>query len=126
MSILTLILRSRTFKWSLEDAAAFYAEHKGRFYYDRLLLGMTTGPAIGLALAGPNAIREWRQLIGPTKAYRAPWEAPGTLRAEYGLGDSRNGFHGSDAISSALHELSIVFPEWNAAEWYARTRQSES
>ena len=108
----------------MDDAAAFYAEHKGKFYYDRLLLGMTVGPALGLALAGPHAIREWRQLIGPTKAYRAPWEAPNTLRAEYGLGDSRNGFHGSDATGSALHELGIVFPEWNAAHWLARAKQS--
>ena len=61
--MLTLILRSRTFTWNMDDAAAFYAEHKGKFYYDRLLLGMTVGPALGLALAGPHAIREGRQLI---------------------------------------------------------------
>ena len=117
------IIRSAMFTWSMDDAAAFYAEHKGKFYYDRLLIGITSVPTLGLALAGPNAIREWRVLIGPTKAYRGAWEAPDTLRAQYGLGDSRNGFHGSDSEASALSELSIVFPEWNAAQWLENARQ---
>ena len=56
---------------------------------------MTSGPALGLALSGPDAIRTWRELIGPTKAYRSAWENPGSLRAELGIGDTRNGFHGS-------------------------------
>ena len=56
---------------------------------------MTSGRAIGLALVCPHAIRDWRQLIGPTKAYRTAWEQPECLRAQLGLGDTRNGFHGS-------------------------------
>lgn len=81
---------------------------------------MTAGRAIGLGLAGPNAIQEWRKLIGPTKAYRSAWEAPTCLRAELGMGDTRNGFHGSDSTESALRELSMVFPEWDAAAWLDR------
>lgn len=50
---------------------------------------------MALALAGPNAVADWRTLLGPTKAYRAKWEQPDCLRAMYGLGDTRNGFHGS-------------------------------
>lgn len=111
------MLRSKSFVWTRDEAAAFYAEHQGKFYYERLILGMTSGRVLGLALCGPSAIREWRQLIGPTKAYRTAWEQPTSLRAELGLGDTRNGFHGSDSASSAMHELSLVFPEWNVAHW---------
>lgn len=116
------ILRATSFTWTEADAARFYAEHQGKFYYDRLILGMTAGRAVGLALAGPDAIRAWRALIGPTKAYRAAWEAPTTLRAELGLGDTRNGFHGSDATESALRELALVFPEWDAQQWLTRQK----
>lgn len=84
---------------------------------------MSSGRAVGLALAGPNAIQRWRQLIGPTKAYRSAWEAPTCLRAELGMGDTRNGFHGSDSTQSALHELSLIFPEWDAAAWLRDARE---
>lgn len=91
------IARTASLEWEEPDAARFYEEHRGKFYYDRLILGMTSGRAVALALAGPDAIRAWRALIGPTKAYRGKWEAPDTLRARFGLGDTRNGFHGSGA-----------------------------
>lgn len=89
------IVRTKSVHWNTNDAAAFYAEHQGKFYYNRLILGMTSGPSLALALSGRDAIRTWRELIGPTKAYRTAWEQPHTLRGEFGLGDTRNGFHGS-------------------------------
>lgn len=40
--------------------------------------------------------------------YRAKWEAPDCLRAKYGLGDTRNGFHGSgEGQSSQYNEAHI-------------------
>lgn len=33
--------------------------------------------------------------MGPTKVYQAVYSAPGTIRAEYGLTDTRNATHGS-------------------------------
>lgn len=89
-----MVVRQKRLFWKTEEAEAFYAEHKGRFYYDRLIAGMTrfdvfllslcrprmlmyalplysfSGPSMALALAGPNAIQEWRAMLGPTKAYR--------------------------------------------------------
>lgn len=117
------IVRTKSVHWNTNDAAAFYAEHQGKFYYNRLILGMTSGPSLALALSGRDAIRTWRELIGPTKAYRTAWEQPHTLRGEFGLGDTRNGFHGSDSIASALAELSLVFPEWNAGTWLGEAKQ---
>lgn len=35
------IVRNKRLFWKEEEAHAFYAEHKGKFYYDRLILGMT-------------------------------------------------------------------------------------
>ncbi|SPO40751.1 related to Nucleoside diphosphate kinase 6 [Pseudozyma flocculosa] len=104
------MVRSKRLFWKADDAHRFYAEHRGRFYYDRLVVGMTSGPSMALALAGPDAIRTWRAMLGPTKAYRAKWEQPHTLRARYGLGDTRNGFHGSDSPESAKRELAQSAP----------------
>lgn len=64
------VVRQKRVFWKTEEAELFYKEHEGKFYYDRLIAGMTSGPSMALALAGPNAIQDWRQLLGPTKAYR--------------------------------------------------------
>ena len=87
---------------------------------------MTSGRAVGLALAGPDAIQQWRELIGPTKAYRTAWENTDCLRAVLGLGDTRNGFHGSDSHSSALHELAHVFTTWDAQAWLEKAHNQST
>ena len=76
-------------------AAAFYHQHEGRFYYQRLIEGITSGPLEALVLAGPDAIAAWRTVIGPTHPPRARRHAPDSLRARFGLTDTRNSFHGS-------------------------------
>jgi nucleoside diphosphate kinase len=89
---------------------------------DRLFLSQvqhaTSGPFVALALHGPDAIKHWRSLIGPTHVYKGQWNDPETLRARYGLSDTRNGFHGSSAL--ALQR------ERRAERWVlqVRTRQS--
>ncbi|EST04578.1 Nucleoside diphosphate kinase [Kalmanozyma brasiliensis GHG001] len=114
------IARSRRLFWTSADAHAFYAEHRGRFYYDRLILGMISGPSLALALCGPGAVKEWRRMLGPTKAYKGKYTDESCLRARYGLGDTRNGFHGSDGQESAKRELGLVFDGWDAEWWLQR------
>ncbi|TKY89638.1 hypothetical protein EX895_001423 [Sporisorium graminicola] len=114
------VARSRRLFWTSTDAHAFYSEHRGRFYYDRLILGMISGPSLALALYGPNAIARWRTLLGPTKAYMSKYTHPHSLRARYGIGDTRNGFHGSDSPDSASRELGLVFDGWDTNWWLQR------
>lgn len=91
------IVQAQRLFWTTHQAKEFYAEHEGKFYFPRLIAGMTSGPFMALAVAGPDAIRQWRQMLGPTKVYRGKWEQPSPvgLRAVYGIGDTRNGLHGS-------------------------------
>lgn len=35
------IVRNKRIYWKEKDAQAFYKEHEGKFYYDRLIQGMT-------------------------------------------------------------------------------------
>lgn len=91
------IARTTRVFWTPAQACEFYAEHAGRFYFPRLIAGMTSGPFVAMALSGDDAIRQWRAMLGPTKVYRGKWEEeqPVGLRAAYGIGDTRNGLHGS-------------------------------
>lgn len=80
---------------------------------------------MALALSGPDAIQRWRAMLGPTKVYRGKWEEPHPvgLRATYGLGDTRNGFHGSDSNENAEKELGLVFEGWDTRWWLDRARK---
>ncbi|KAK0551800.1 hypothetical protein OC845_001985 [Tilletia horrida] len=43
--------------------------------------------------------------------------------SRFGLGDTRNGFHGSDSPESAARELSMVFDGWDVNWWLEQERQ---
>ena len=60
--------------------------------------------------------------MGPTKVYRAAYTEPESLRAVFGLTDTRNGLHGSDSPESAVREIGFFFPEFDAAQWLERER----
>ncbi|KAI5476612.1 nucleoside-diphosphate kinase [Pseudohyphozyma bogoriensis] len=111
------IVRTKKLFWRPSEAAQFYAEHAGRFYAPRLISHAASGPSLALALYGPSAIKDWRALIGPTHVYKSQWLQPDTLRAKYGLSDTRNGFHGSDSVETALKELGMVFEGWDTKWW---------
>ena len=66
---------------------------------------------IALVLAKPDAIQEWRDVMGHTNPIRAKQETPHTLRARYGHDQTRNALHGSDSYLSAEREIKFVFPE---------------
>ncbi|KAJ2203712.1 hypothetical protein IW145_003900 [Coemansia sp. RSA 521] len=95
--------------WTIDDAQKFYAEHEGKPFFARLVSYMTSGPIYALALTKPCAIAEWRQLIGSTRPVQMRINRPDTLRARFGLTDTRNSFHGSDSVQSAIRELELVF-----------------
>lgn len=78
---------------------------------------MCSGPSEVYILAREDAIKKWRDLMGPTKVYQAVYSAQGTLRADYGLTDTRNATHGSDSEVSARKEISIFFPSFNYDKW---------
>ncbi|KAF9127118.1 Nucleoside diphosphate kinase 6, partial [Mortierella sp. 14UC] len=61
------IVAHKTLLWSKDDAEAFYGEHRGKFFFERLCGYMTS----------------------------ARINAPDSLRSLYGLTDTRNSFHGS-------------------------------
>ena len=76
-----------------------------------------SGPVQAYILAHPDAVQRWREVMGPTKTFRAQYEAPDTLRGSFGLTDTRNLCHGSDSHDSAVREISFFFPEFSVEQW---------
>ncbi|CAH1180494.1 unnamed protein product [Phaedon cochleariae] len=103
---------------SICEAEDFYYEHQHKFFYNRLLTFITSGPSDILVLTKENAIADWRRLMGPTKVFKAQFEAANTIRGQYGLSDTRNATHGSDSEQSAEREIKIFFPEFNMDKWF--------
>lgn len=102
------VVRSRRKLITQVEAELFYADHKGKFFYNRLLTFMCSGPSDIHILAGHDAISKWRKLMGPTKVYQAQFDAPNTIRGMYGLSDTRNATHGSgNDIKHALNSLNV-------------------
>jgi nucleoside-diphosphate kinase len=92
-----------------EIAAAHYAEHAGKPFYDELVAFVTRSPALLLVLEGPE--ETWsvvRALMGATNPAAA---APGTIRGDLGLATTENLVHGSDSATSAEREIALWFPQ---------------
>ncbi|KAK1795921.1 hypothetical protein P4O66_009035 [Electrophorus voltai] len=133
-----IVVRKKDLWWRRKDSESFYAEHSGRFFYQRLVEFMSrqgpmiiiyipcllySGPMRAYILAREDAVAHWRELMGPTKVYRARYTAPNSVRALYGLTDTRNTTHGSDSTESAKREIAFFFPEFSVQQWLDKEEQ---
>ncbi len=89
-----------------EQAAANYAEHEGKPFYEGLVEYITSGPVVKMVISGPEAVVVCRKLMGATNPRDA---APGTIRGDFGLTLDANIIHGSDSPESAEREIAIFF-----------------
>jgi nucleoside-diphosphate kinase len=89
-----------------DSAGGFYAEHKGKGFFNDLMVFMTSGPVIVQVLEGENAIARNRELMGATNPAQAE---PGTIRADFAKSIDANAVHGSDSPASAEREISYFF-----------------
>lgn len=89
-----------------ETAGKHYAEHQGKPFFGELVDFITSGPLVAMVVAGENAIKAVRTMMGATNPLDA---APGTIRGDYALNISNNIVHGSDSPTSAEREIGIFF-----------------
>ena len=100
------IVAARLMKIDRDLAERHYAAHKGKPFYDGLITFMTAAPVLALAIRGERAIEICRKLMGATFSSKAE---PGTIRGDFGITDSFNLVHGSDAPDTAAQELALFF-----------------
>ncbi|MBD1228019.1 nucleoside-diphosphate kinase [Xenorhabdus griffiniae] len=102
------IIAAKMLHLTREQAEGFYAEHKGRPFFDGLVAFMTSGPIMVQVLEGENAVQRHRDLMGATNPENA---LAGTLRADYADSFTENAVHGSDSPESASREIAYFFSD---------------
>ncbi|OCG41562.1 nucleoside-diphosphate kinase [Gilliamella sp. Bif1-4] len=100
------IIALKMLRLTKEQAEGFYAEHQGKSFFDKLVKFMISGPIVVQILEGDNAIKCYRELMGPTDLSKA---AAGTLRADFADSMTENAVHGSDSLTSAEKEIAYFF-----------------
>lgn len=91
---------------TMEQAKENYKEHEGKSFYDSLISYITSGPVVKMVVAGENAVKIMRKLMGATNCAEA---LPGTIRGDFGLTVDQNVIHGSDSVESAEREIGVFF-----------------
>ena len=87
--------------------AQHYEGHVGRPYYPGLVEFVTSGPLVAKVLVEGGRVGAVRLLNGSTDSAVA---APGTIRGDLSLSNSRNLVHASDSPETAAHEIDLWFP----------------
>lgn len=104
------IVAMKMLKLDLALAQGFYHVHKERPFFGELTEYMASGPIVAVVLAGDNAIKRYRDLMGATDPAQA---ADGTIRKVHAISKGENSVHGSDAPETAAFEIGYFF---NATE----------
>ena len=102
------ILGMKFMRMTKAQAEGFYEIHKDKPFYDELTSFMSSGSCIVIALNKPDAVNEWRNLIGATN----PAEAlEGTIRKDFASSLGKNAVHGADSDENARREVGFFFSE---------------
>jgi nucleoside-diphosphate kinase len=95
-------------------AEKHYAVHKGKPFYESLLVFLTAGPTVALVWEGREAVTVARTLMGPTDGTKAP---PATIRGDFALSVQNNLVHGSDSPENAAIEVALWFKPDELVDW---------
>jgi len=100
------VIAGKFLQLTQSQAEGFYAEHKGREFFEPLVEYMTSGPVFVQVLEGENAISAYRALMGTTNPETAE---EGTIRRNFAISMRENSVHGSDSSESAMREIGYFF-----------------
>ncbi|UVK77150.1 MAG: nucleoside diphosphate kinase [Sodalis sp. Fle] len=101
-----IIIGSKMLQLTREQSEGFYAEHKGKSFFDGLVDFMISGPIMVQILEGENAVCRNREIMGAPNPANA---LAGTLRADYADSLIKNAVHGSDSSEAADREIAYFF-----------------
>lgn len=102
------VIALRMLELTRPEAEGFYAVHRGKPFFDSLVVFMTSGPVVVACLEGEGAIDAYRRLMGATDPAKAE---EGTLRKRFATNIEQNACHGSDGPDTAAFELAYFFSE---------------
>lgn len=90
-----------------ETAETHYGEHRDKAFFGPLVDFIVGGPLVAAVIEGPEAIAQWRTMMGATNPANA---TPGTIRGDLATETQFNVTHGSDSTESAAREIALFFP----------------
>ena len=100
------VVASKRIRMTKDEAEGFYAVHEDRPFYSSLVEFMTSGPVVVQLLAGEDAVKRNREVMGATN----PAEADeGTIRKCFAESIEANSVHGSDSDENAKIEIDFFF-----------------
>jgi len=97
-----------------ELAEKHYQVHQEKPFFPGLVKFITSGPLVAMVWEGDGVVSSARKIIGATNPLTAE---PGTIRGDFGVSVGRNLIHGSDAIETAAHEISLWFTPEELVSW---------
>ena len=101
-----VIVREVRMRPDLDQVRELYRDHKGRFYFEGLVLSRVSGPCHVLILSGNDAVQTVRRLNGATNPDKAE---PGTIRHDFkSAGGPFNTVHGSDSSEAYEREKKVL------------------
>lgn len=100
------VVAMKMLRLDINQAQGFYHVHRERPFFGELTEYMASGPIVAVVLAGDNAIKRYRELMGATDPTQAD---EGTIRKVFALSKQENSVHGSDAPETAAFEISYFF-----------------
>lgn len=103
------VIAMKMTRLSLAQAEKFYEVHKDRPFYRDLVEFMSSGPVLAAVLQKPDAVLEFRKLIGNTNPDNAE---EGTIRRKFAISVQENAIHGSDSDENALIEANFFFSQF--------------
>ncbi|XP_067838013.1 thioredoxin domain-containing protein 3 homolog [Heptranchias perlo] len=99
----------KSVEMSEEIAREFYIDQEEESFFSQLIENMSQGPSVMMILTKENAVREWRELMGPADLELAKTSFPNSLRAQFATSILRNGLHSSSNVQHAKKHIKLLF-----------------
>ena len=100
------IIAQKRIKLTKDQAEKFYALHKEKPFFNKLIEFMTSEPVVVQVLSGDNAVAKYRAIMGATNPENAE---EGTIRKLFAINMQDNSVHGSDSNENATIEIDFFF-----------------
>jgi nucleoside-diphosphate kinase len=95
---------------SRSESHELFEVYKGVLpYYSEIITEMISAPCIFMEIRSASVIEDLRRLSGPHDVELAQHIMPDSLRAKYGMSNSKNGVHVTDLASDGELEVRYVF-----------------
>ncbi|MES1904906.1 MAG: Thioredoxin domain-containing protein 3 [Paramarteilia canceri] len=93
------------------ECILIYPKNSSEAYFNDLVEHIVSGPSILMVLSGFDAVKRWKNLIGPVDPNKAKYEKPDSIRALLGIDIMKNGVHGASEKLDELDKIQELFDD---------------